>query len=458
MLLFITDLLKTIQELKTENETIESRLTVIEIENVKKEEEVKMQKSSNEVKLSEIKEELEGRIELLLNQGEQKDKEHQTCLEELRNKTSEIKVQTTKCEELNQLIEKTIKDKDYNMKTLTEELQSIQENVTLLSANIDRVTNEKITMENNLRDKEIEHQTCLEELRYKTIEIETKTTKCEELNQLIEDTIKEKDQNIKKITGDLQTAVENVTLLNANVERVTNEKLAIENELQDLLIQQEELQETQNKAQNTIQSLKDEILNIKVHSEISIKALLQTCVKSSHNLAIKAISDSDISGTAGTPAYFMMLAEELKDVLTKLNFVHEKYLDDNNNIEGLTRKVIHCGHLFASIHTQGLIICNNSADIEYGERTLEQIKEWNNSVTKLFDVLDEGKVSVKIEVTDVQDKLEHLTKMISGLANKGHSNEQIGDMVEEELAGMDKSIEEAARKIEVEICIFSFFN
>lgn len=52
--------------------------------------------------------------------------------------------------------------------------------------------------------------------------------------------------------------------------------------------------------------------------------------------------------------------------------------------------------------------------------------------------------TVKARVAEVADLIEKLT-----VALKGDSAEMIGDLVESELAGMDKAIEEAARRIEV---------
>jgi huntingtin interacting protein 1 len=54
--------------------------------------------------------------------------------------------------------------------------------------------------------------------------------------------------------------------------------------------------------------------------------------------------------------------------------------------------------------------------------------------------------AVKVRVTEVADLIEKLTDAL-----KGDSAEMIGDLVESELASMDKAIEEAAGRIEVSI-------
>jgi len=62
------------------------------------------------------------------------------------------------------------------------------------------------------------------------------------------------------------------------------------------------------------------------------------------------------------------------------------------------------------------------------------------------DDVDSNVTAVKIRVTEVADLIEKLTDTL-----KGDSAEMIGDLVESELASMDKAIEEAARRIEVSI-------
>lgn len=56
--------------------------------------------------------------------------------------------------------------------------------------------------------------------------------------------------------------------------------------------------------------------------------------------------------------------------------------------------------------------------------------------------------NVKLEINNLTEKLDKVTEKIGNLRKDNDSNEAIGDLVEKELAGMDKSIEEAAKRIE----------
>lgn len=146
------------------------------------------------------------------------------------------------------------------------------------------------------------------------------------------------------------------------------EKETSEIDCQDLLHQQEQLTEKLAEANLKYQALELDLTNSRIHGETGLRTLLEACVKTSEKLTLRAITESEMPGASGTATYFIMMAEELQDVLTKLKMVHESYLKDNtNNVEALARKVIVGGHLLASVHEQGMAICNKSTNIDSGE-------------------------------------------------------------------------------------------
>ena len=146
------------------------------------------------------------------------------------------------------------------------------------------------------------------------------------------------------------------------------EKETSEIDCQDLLHQQEQLADKLSNANLNYQALELELTNSRIHGETGLRTLLEACIKTSEKLTLRAITESEMPGASGTATYFIMMAEELQDVLTKLKMVHESYLKDNtNNVEALARKVIVGGHLLASVHEQGMAICNKSTNIDLGE-------------------------------------------------------------------------------------------
>lgn len=151
-------------------------------------------------------------------------------------------------------------------------------------------------------------------------------------------------------------------------DRVHIEKDNFEIELQDLLHEQEELTEKYESSMSTIRNLEATMEDIRIRDETRLRALIEACIKSSEKLTLRAMAENEVAGAAGTSAYFMMISEELQNVLNELAIVHATYLADANNVEGLARKIILGGHLMATVHVQGMTICNTSADIEFGER------------------------------------------------------------------------------------------
>lgn len=70
---------------------------------------------------------------------------------------------------------------------------------------------------------------------------------------------------------------------------------------------------------------------------------------------------------------------------------------------------------------------------------------------QLFSSLQSTKESavVQSKIDEVKSQLQKITSMIHDLSKQSESGEDIGESIETELAGMDKAIEEAAARIEV---------
>lgn len=86
---------------------------------------------------------------------------------------------------------------------------------------------------------------------------------------------------------------------------------------------------------------------------------------------------------------------------------------------------------------------------------MDEIKKWNSNALELFASLMSTKESVEVQkhIDEVKRMLQSITSMIHDLSKQSKSGEDIGEIIERELSGMDKAIEEAAARIEVQ---FSF--
>lgn len=141
--------------------------------------------------------------------------------------------------------------------------------------------------------------------------------------------------------------------------------------MQDLLLEQETLTEQLTASTAQIRALEQSVRDVRISQEAGLRALIQTCIKSSENLTMRAIAENDVAATNGTSSYFRMVAEELQSVLNELVLVNAAYTNDpENNGEGMVRKIVLAGHLLASVHVQGMSVGKTSGDIEIGEREL----------------------------------------------------------------------------------------
>lgn len=147
-----------------------------------------------------------------------------------------------------------------------------------------------------------------------------------------------------------------------------NVKETIECDLHDLLLEQDEYNEKLSHTNNTIHTLEEALKNARINGDARIRALVETCIKSSEKLVTRATAENDVAVAAGTSAYFMLFGEELIELLGELSKAHESYVSDSyNNVEALARKCILMGHLMATVYIQGNTICKTSANIERGE-------------------------------------------------------------------------------------------
>lgn len=81
----------------------------------------------------------------------------------------------------------------------------------------------------------------------------------------------------------------------------------------------------------------------------------------------------------------------------------------------------------------------------------EELKTCSQLVAELYRSLHtaEEPMEVTSAVDSVRAKLLTITAMVHELSNKTDGTEIIADIIESELSGMDKAIEEAASRIEV---------
>ncbi|XP_055902161.1 huntingtin-interacting protein 1 [Eupeodes corollae] len=379
-------------------------------------------KSDANASLEQIQSELSSKREECVQLSAQlvrSNEEHEQIVNELKTTNKDYE---TKIEALNSEIQNATSKKEELMLSQAKLEQKSKELESDFQEQIQKLEN--AIQENNVKHDE-EFKTC--KLQFET-SLNTKTL--------------EMEQEISKRTDELKT-------VKTNLERLSEEKTSLECDIQDLIHQQSELDNKYKQSLETIASLQSTLSATEIHGESALRALLEACIRSSEKLAIRANTEKEFSNVAGTSTYFMMLAEELQNTLNELQIVYEKYSDDKSAVEGFSRKIVLTGHLLSIIQIQGMTVCNTAADIEAGEEICKKLKTLDTDINSMYQALLQlSEPSVVLpKIVTLKEKITSITGMIHDLSTKSDPSGQLGDLVENELATMDKAIEEAASKI-----------
>jgi hypothetical protein len=155
-------------------------------------------------------------------------------------------------------------------------------------------------------------------------------------------------------------------LNSVNYERMLREKGVLEMDVHDLLYQQEQIE---SKTSEMTSKYSEEMSQLKNKYDSALRALLETCIKTSEEITERSIQDNEtLEFNQINSTHFILASEEFQDVLTKLKGVHENYLQDNDgNSQAFVRNIINCGHILSIVHERGILLCNKSANIHSGE-------------------------------------------------------------------------------------------
>ncbi|XP_055601255.1 huntingtin-interacting protein 1 isoform X9 [Uranotaenia lowii] len=396
-----------------------------------------------------------GRLEALQIRSEKQGREEETLQQSISEKSRQTQELVDKLEQLRSEYE-SLQQQHVDLQAAKaaqeQEFNRIHEDDLLRLDSLQNEMDGKVATLASEKDTLLaEKESTLGQLVWLQTESGQRTAEFESLEKDLKNVIEQKDHELDELRAKYTEMEEKYQSLDANMDRLQSDKGALESDLQDLLHQQEELEQKLRASEATVSDLEQLLVNARITGETSLRTLLEACIKSSEKLTLRAISENEMPGAGGTPTYFLMIAEELQDVLSKLSLVHDSYLKDNStNVESLARKVIIGAHLLASAHVQGMSICNRSANIECGERIAEEIKELGSSITGLFQSLQKTSESdtVGAKIADLRAKLQRVTEMIGDLGKQTDGTENLGDLVENELSSMDKAIEEAASQIE----------
>lgn len=131
------------------------------------------------------------------------------------------------------------------------------------------------------------------------------------------------------------------------------------------MYQQEEIERRTNDLQVKFDA---DVSQLKIQNHAAQSALMKTLIKGFEELNLRSVQEGETPSAQTTSAYFIMLSDELQDLLSKMTIIYRNYNNDNNlNAEGFARNVISSGHLLSLIYDRGMAICNTLTNINSGD-------------------------------------------------------------------------------------------
>ncbi|XP_069686257.1 huntingtin-interacting protein 1-like isoform X3 [Periplaneta americana] len=391
--------------------------------------------------------------------------EHQRIVDQLNERIGELQVDlATKDSELLQerqlkedLLQQTeavskLQENEKKSKTTEEKFQKLKEVYTKLREEHIQLIRTKADIDKQLISAKNVGETALRSKALAESKIQELVQEKSKAEESMQKSSNEMQAELVSLRQSQESAKSENQNLACKVEWLLGEKSSVESELQDLLSQKEDLDV---RLRETEAKMKELETRLQQEKQDKLYKLLVTCISQAEEIVQKSIHEVDnpaISAVTCTPDYFRTLIEPVQTSLSGLGNSFQSFRSDSTGINKLVQDLINMAQLLSNYLLRGKTTSNTSPDIEFGEHIAEVCKMVGTSALSLLaSIKDRNKVdevagnivSVKARVSEVAGLIDKLTDTL-----KGDSAEMIGDLVESELAGMDKAIEEAAKRIE----------
>lgn len=426
---------KEFSDLANKNEELNAKILEFEMEKSKINDMHQKSSSENTQKLVEFEKrvlELEQENKNLLDQFQNVESNKSAQIAELQIKLEELESFKEKLSIISN--EKSELEKHFkeNEQTITHDYEE----------RIDTLEKEKTNLVDKLEDLDKNKSAQIIELNEKLTELQSKY---DDVVQNVAKLEAEKKDMVEVHTETIKKAEENFKEMQSTL---VNEKSNLEN--LSKAKEQELLEEIEKRTTELQTQFDANVTQLKIQNSAAQSALMKILIKGFEELSLRSIQEGETPGTQTSSAYFIILSDELQDLLTKLTMIYKTYSNDKDlNAEGYARNLISSGHLLSLIYDRGMAICNTLTNINSGEKIASQIKEYGNSIIELFNLLlnDSDVESVKTKVADLKNKLYSITNMVGDISSNKDELDKLEDMVEKELNSMDRAVEEAAKKI-----------
>ncbi|KAF7273761.1 huntingtin interacting protein 1 isoform X2 [Rhynchophorus ferrugineus] len=293
------------------------------------------------------------------------------------------------------------------------------------------------------------------ELRKKA-EIEKKLTQAlktvERLSELevekerLEHMERQKSEELSLLQKDKELFNMETEILKKSVADACRERDSVVSDLREVLEDKEELRKKTEELSHKLQELERQIDDERNEVDLRLRNILRKSIENNEEILNHAIHEVDnpaITALTCSTDYLRSLAIGCQEVLQES--ISIDYMDYAGIIT-LSNKISHRHSMYI---LQGRATGNTSPDISFGEKMAESCKLLGDVVLKLLHNLKESQ-STSQAVTEALEKLEEIAALgeTINMTLLGEKAENLADMLENEMATMDKAIEEAANRIQ----------
>ncbi|XP_066909281.1 huntingtin-interacting protein 1 [Halyomorpha halys] len=233
--------------------------------------------------------------------------------------------------------------------------------------------------------------------------------------------------------------------LQATVDSISEQKLALESKLREISVEKQSIEQLLS----TKETERSEACEKAAAAEKEIekkdnllKELFDKIINECKEIVKNAIHEVDnpaFSSATCSIDYFRSLARSL-----------EKSMSSLEKEPRAAERIVDLAHATAGLVVLGKAVSNTAPNIDFGDKMSDRCKGVGQSCLQVFTDSLSPNPTVSASIGLMRQTLKELLDMSEQLQAmlQAGSSESVGEMVESELAAMDKAIEEAARRIE----------
>uniref|UniRef100_A0A2C9LW83 I/LWEQ domain-containing protein n=1 Tax=Biomphalaria glabrata TaxID=6526 RepID=A0A2C9LW83_BIOGL len=389
--------------------------------------------------------------------------EHVALLRNHDSLTKQLATEKKTLEEKDQIIKET----QLELNRMLEEKKMVQDNLEKSASELanqlsevssynSKLDKQKEDLEARLRLLEEAKRKLESDLEISSSQLTSVTSELQETKELAQ----EKEQELTDANDTLKMQLDQARVEKETVETRLGERLSeAQGKLALVEVDRDRLQAELDKQVSSLTSRCQQLESEKVELEANLKAAMDALrkhfisrsVKEASAMILDAIDQGDnpaYTSSTCTAEYLISRATPVLTGLTRLDNAAAAYKLDQAELEALVSSITAFAHHMSDCVVQGFAT-SHAAQIEPGEQLSNACRQSGHLGMALLKAI-ENESSLGEPLQASKESIELIIKLAEDLVPKMEDvkAEEIGDLLENEMAGMTAAIEDAAAKIQ----------